>query len=442
MIRFSKIWCCLVIVVSAILVADLNILLAQTNDSPDSEKTNPSDSTQEVDPATKVEIDNKSPKIIPTERTEPILSVEVQRRFNELEREYLNDRADYIDMWLALIAIVLTFFAVVIAIAGYIGFREFRRLRDEASQHVKESQKLRNEASQHVAEIRKDKAESNELMQNMRQRGSTEVIDLLNKDEGFKESLRELLGNPELSVIDKAIAEASALQQEGVIKDAIEKWRSIANIMEETDNDLAALAWFSVGYLHSQEEELEKAILAFDRAIYLKPDYVEAYSSRGVSKGELSQYEIAILDLDKAIILDPDDAEAYYNLGIVYFKCGSYYSACGDFDKAIRLKPGHTPAHINRGLSRFNLGQYEDAFSDLDKAITFGTDDVEAYYNRGMMSYLISKGGANFTNFDEVTLFESAKSDFQTALELAIQQGLTELITIIEEQLHELNDVE
>ena len=58
------------------------------------------------------------------------------------------------------------------------------------------------------------------------------------------------------------------------------------------------------------------------------------------------------------------------------------------------------------------------------------------------MSYLISKGGANFTNFDEVTLFESAKSDFQTALELAIQQGLTELITIIEEQLHELNDVE
>ena len=101
--------------VSAILVADLNILLAQTNDSPDSEKTNPSDSTQEVDPATKVEIDNKSPKIIPTERTETIPSVEVQRRFNELEREYLNDRADYIDMWLALIAIVLTFFAVVIA---------------------------------------------------------------------------------------------------------------------------------------------------------------------------------------------------------------------------------------------------------------------------------------------------------------------------------------
>lgn len=428
MIRFSKIWCCLVIVVSAILVADLNILLAQTNDSPDSEKTNPSDSTQEVDPATKVEIDNKSPKIIPTERTEPILSVEVQRRFNELEREYLNDRADYIDMWLALIAIVLTFFAVVIAIAGYIGFREFRRLRDEASQHV--------------AEIRKDKAESNELMQNMRQKGNAEVFDMLAGSEEFGKNLRDLLQNSELSVIDKAIAEASALQQEGAIKDAIEKWRSIANIVEETDNDLAALAWFSVGYLHSQEAELEKAILAFDKAIYLKPDYVEAYSSRGVSKGELSQYEIAILDLDKAIILDPDDAETYYNRGIVHFKCGSYYSACVDFDKAIRLKPGHTPAHINRGLSRFNLGQYEDAFSDLDKAITFGTDDVEAYYNRGMMSYLISKGGANFTNFDEVTLFERAKSDFQTALELAIQQGLTELITTIEEQLHELNDVE
>ena len=428
MIRFSKIWCCLVIVVSVILVADLNILLAQTNDSPDSEKTNPSDSTQEVDPATKVEIDNKSPKIIPTERTEPILSVEVQRRFNELEREYLNDRADYIDMWLALIAIVLTFFAVVIAIAGYIGFREFRRLRDEASQHV--------------AEIRKDKAESNELMQNMRQKGNAEVFDMLAGSEEFGENLRDLLQNSELSVIDKAIADASMLQQNRAIEDAIEKWCSIANIVEETDSDLAARAWFSVGYLYSQEGEPEKAIPAYDKAIYLRPDYAEAYNNRGASNGKLGQYDAAITDLNKAIILDPNDAEAYYNRGIVHFTSDEYESAYADFDEAIRLKPTHTGALINRGSSSARLGQYDAAITDLDKAIILDPDDAQAYYNRACMKLLLGASSAASVNFDESIHFENAKSDFQTALDLAIQQGLTELITIIEEQLHELNDVE
>ena len=43
-------------------------------------------------------------------------------------------------------------------------------------------------------------------------------------------------------------------------------------------------------------------------------------------------------------------------------------------------------------------------------------------------------------NIDDSIHFENAKLDFQTALDLAIQQGLTELKTDIEERLHELND--
>ena len=40
----------------------------------------------------------------------------------------------------------------------------------------------------------------------------------------------------ELSVIEKAIVDASNLQQVGAIEDATEKWRSIANIAEEIDD--------------------------------------------------------------------------------------------------------------------------------------------------------------------------------------------------------------
>ena len=192
-------------------------------------------------------------------------------------------------------------------------------------------------------------------MQNMRQKGNAEVFDTLSESEEFKKSLSDLLQNSELPVIEKAIADASALQQDGAIEDAIEKWRSIANIVEGIDNDLAYRAWFSVGYLYSQEGKPEETISACNEAIRLKPDSAEVYNNRGAANGELGQYDDAITDLNEAIALDPDDAEAYYNRGTVRFMRDEDEFACADFDEAIRLKPSHTKAFINRGSSRLGL---------------------------------------------------------------------------------------
>lgn len=361
MARFSKIWHWFAGVGIVILVICITIPFVQTNDTLVSEEENSPDNDSKVDPTTKVRLQQEVPaQHSSTVEIDPTTKAELQQLFNDLRKEYLDTRAESINWWLTGITIVLGFFAVVIAIAGYIGFREFRRLRDEASRHV--------------AAIRQDRTESNELLQNMRQRGNAEVFDILSNTEGFEESLRDLLQNPELSVIDKAIAEASALQQGGAIEEAIEKWRSIANIVAETDSDLAARAWFSVGYLHSQNGEPEKAIPAYDKAIYLRSDYAKAYNNRGTLNGELGQYDAAITDFDKAIMLDPEDAEAYYNRGIVKFLIGIHRHASADSDESIR--------------------------------------------------------------------FEDAKSDLQIALDLAIQQGRTELKTDIEEILNELNDVE
>ena len=408
MTRKKTIFCSFIITVSAILVVNLTIVLAQIDDTSKVDKTGPRDSSIEEDP-TKLQVEpNNTTMPRTTERVDQPADVEIQRLFNELRKEYLDDRSEYIDMWLNVIAIVLTFFAVVIAIAGFIGFTEFKRLRDEARQYV--------------SDIRDDKAASDELIQNMRQIGRAEVFDRFSNSKEFESRIQELQQSDDLPVIDKAIADASALQQSGDITEAIEKWRSIANIVEESDKGLASHAWFSVGYLYSQEEEPEKAILAYDRAITLKPDYADAYNSRGVSKGELRQYTAAISDLDRAIMLDSHNAEAYYNRGIVYFKSGRYYLASNDFDETIRLNPMHTQAYINRGLSRFNQGQYEEAFSDLNKAVTLDKNKLEAFYNRGRMGYLIIESGLNLSNVDDATLLENTKLDFQTALDLAIQQ--------------------
>ena len=59
-----------------------------------------------------------------------LVEVEIQRRFNELRRELLDDRVKLVDWWLVAIAIVLTFFGIVVAIRRFHGLQTIPGNRD------------------------------------------------------------------------------------------------------------------------------------------------------------------------------------------------------------------------------------------------------------------------------------------------------------------------
>ncbi len=203
---------------------------------------------------------------------------------------------------------------------------------------------------------------------------------------------------PMASLIDKAIAQAVFLQQENKKDEAIEKWRAVAHITEGIDNDLAARAMFSVGYLLENPED---SISAYNRAIRLQPDAAESYNNRGAVKAVSDQYDGAIADYDEAIRLKPDFAEAYYNRGSAKGASGQYDSAIADYDEAIRLKPDYAEAYYNRGFAKGALGQYADAIADCDEAIRLKSDYAEAYNNRGFAKGALRQYADAIADYDE-----------------------------------------
>ena len=254
-----------------------------------------------------------------------------QSRINELRREILDDRAKYIDRWLSVIGIVLTFFGVVIAIAGIWAFGRFRKIEAEAKNTLEEIKKTRDKSLDIYQDLTAEVAAKNPAEAN--------------------QAVKDTRENPEASLTEKAIADAVSLQQQGKRDDAIEKWRAIAHVVEGSDNDFAARAWFSVGYL-ALDEDPKGSVLANDRAIRLKPDLDGAYINRGNARQKLEQYEAAIADYDEAIRLKPDCAEAYSNRSVAKQKLGQYEAAIADCNEAIRLKPDYAEAYINRGNAR------------------------------------------------------------------------------------------
>ncbi len=313
-----------------------------------------------------------------------------------------------------------------------------------------------------------------------------------------EKSLQKVENEPKASIINKAVAEAYRLQQVERIEDAIEKWRSIANIAEGVDNDLAAGAWFAVGGLWMQEVIeaevhsvyaydtslslrlpwsakklsiadytnhyiIQRSISAYDEAIRLKRDYAEAYTSRGVARLFLDQPELALVDCNKAIILNPYFAEAYNNRGVVKWSLNQYESALDDYNTAIGLKWDQAEAHNNRGVVRWSLDQPELALDDYNEAIRLNPNYAEAYNNRGnVMSKLnqhtaaigdynvaiglnpdhfkayINRGNAKVALED----IEGAKMDFQTALQIVEHHGEEEIKVYIQKRIQELNGTE
>ena len=329
--KFSQKWWLIVALLFAFALT-VSVLTAQTEkpaavNAPSSAKVQ-SDSAEVQ--SSSDEPEQKQPTLTP-DRDTAAADVENERRFNELRRELLDDwakvideRAKMIDWWLVVIAIFLTFLAIIVPIIALIGgrfsFKKFNEIKDEAQRYVEEIKARRDEADSLVkgmnAEVVGDDPDkASEVVENVQQ-------------------------NPDSSPMDRAIAAALSLQQQNRIEEALEKWRSIANVMEGTDREREAQAQFSIGYLLQSKDEpdFDGAINAYNAVLRLNPNYANAYNNRGVSKDKIGRPDEAIADYDAALQLNPNYAEVYNNRGVSKDKIGRPDEAIADYDAALQLR--------------------------------------------------------------------------------------------------------
>ena len=275
MIRFPEMWYWVVIVVVVILAAGVTTLYSQTNDVSVSEETKPLDTPNKVDPSTKAESQQGDQALpSPIRHADLTPDVEHQRLLNDLRKEYLDTRAEAINWWLQFTTIVLAFFGIVVVVLGYFGIKSFRELEADAKKHVEEIKEHHTQSKSHLEEI------------------TSENIDDPDRAPKVEEAIRDVQSDPEPLFMDKVIAEIYTLQREGKIEDVIEKWRSIANIAEGNDNELAARAWLSIRYFLVGEEDRRDA---YNKAMSLDPNYTRTYMSQYRAKySNLSPHGVVV----------------------------------------------------------------------------------------------------------------------------------------------------
>jgi len=379
-----------------------------------------------------------------------------QQHFNQLRRELLDDRADIIDWWLASLAVILGFFGIVAVLGGYIGFRRFREIEVEARNSVDAARQHEEAARNHAKRIEELGREAAETAQRLR--SVTAEYAAQNPNE-VSQAVIDAQKNPKSSLIERAIASALSLQQKGKENEAIEKWHAVATVANDIDNDVAASAWFSIGFLVQDLKDLDGCIDAYSHAIQLKPDLAEAFNNRGNAKGGLGQHAEAIADFDQAIRLKPDFAIFYSNRAVAKGNLGHHKEAIADYDQAIRLNPNLAEAFNNRGKAKGGLGQYAEAIADFDQAVRLNPDLADAFLERGVAKGKLGLHKEAISDYDQVIKLkphsgrtyldrgwnkassgdkQGARSDYEFALQLARESSNAELETLVEQEIQKI----
>ena len=263
--------------------------------------------------------------------------VEMQRGLNELRREFLDDRAEVVDWWLTITATLLTLISVVAVLGGYLSLKKFDDIKAEISKHAEEAKaeisKHAEEAKNLVGEI---EGHRDVAIERLRDWTAERVSD--NPDEAAR-TTKSVQGDPAASMIDRAIAAAFQLQQQGKFEEAVQKWDSIINIAGEENPKFQSRAWLSIGYLHSRGEgaNLAAAIDDYTKAIELNPTYAMAYNNRGYAMARFGQPEAGLVDLDRSIELDGSSAEAYESRGYAMEKLRRIDEARADYQQSFAL---------------------------------------------------------------------------------------------------------
>ena len=103
----------------------------------------------------------------------------------------------------------------------------------------------------------------------------------------------------------------------------------------------------------------DEALLAYQKAIELKPDYADGYYNLGTQLARKGDDAAAEKAYRRAIELDRDFAEPHFNLGNALDRMGRKAQAMDAYREALRISPDYVRAHYNLGTSLYSLGEIQ-----------------------------------------------------------------------------------
>lgn len=118
------------------------------------------------------------------------------------------------------------------------------------------------------------------------------------------------------------------------------------------------------------QTDLQKAIVAFERAIDTDPNHRDAHLELGIIYGQRGRLDAGEEHYKQAIRIDAAYSEAHNNLGTVYARQARWDEAIEEYRKALEnpMYPWPDSAYYNLARALNQVGEYDEALIALRSA--------------------------------------------------------------------------
>lgn len=201
--------------------------------------------------------------------------------------------------------------------------------------------------------------------------------------------------NAAFADFDKAIeiapeVERAVREEQSKLRKRLDTKGTASQRERNNESNRGAESFIGEGWLRNRQGDLVDSLVAFCKAIEIRPSH-HAYYGRGIVNCKLRRYGEAIADLNRAIKIRPLFPEALTERGLAYVRTGDIERGLKDYDAAIGIDPSYAMAHINKGSAYCLNGQLAEALPYLDTGLRLAPRDGIARYNRSTVYETMGK---------------------------------------------------
>lgn len=209
-----------------------------------------------------------------------------------------------------------------------------------------------------------------------------------------------------LAVLIVTALTASSYVQTSFWRNSETIWReSLAN----TYNNYAAHS--NLGNALMAQERLDEAVVQFQQALAIYPDYPDAINNLGSALLKREQLDEAVVQFRRVLVLDADHLAANNNLGNALMKKGQLDEAALLFRKAIAIDPDCSEAHTNLGYVLASKGNYSDAIASYRAAVRIRSNYAIAHNNLAVSLTSVGNKDEAIEQFNEALRLDGSYQD-------------------------------
>ena len=158
-----------------------------------------------------------------------------------------------------------------------------------------------------------------------------------------------------------------------------------------------------LGLIYYYNERYSDAILSFERALAINPDYTEASLNLSVVYNELGKFDKGKGAYEQAkasrkessTYLDPyvkgRVANMHAALGVIYKDMGVYVEAVAEFKKALALRPEFVDIKTELGVAYRDMKDFDNAVRELLEAVKLKKDCAMPRIQLGLTYYTMGR---------------------------------------------------